>query len=43
MRTIKTHSKAPLLLGFKVWISDVAEISRKRVRKQKTGREDVRT
>jgi transposase len=29
-------------LGFEVWIGDAAEISRQRVRKQKTDREDAR-
>ena len=29
-------------LGFEVWIGDAAEIKKKRVRKQKTDREDAR-
>jgi len=29
-------------LGFEAWIGDAAEISRQRVRKQKTDREDAR-
>ena len=32
----------PSFLGFELWIGDAAEIKTKRVRKQKTDREDAR-